>query len=54
VAVAVARARHLDGGDADRAHGGDCADYPNQAAAQEAADARDPDADGVDCVIYSG
>ena len=26
-----------------------CADYPNQAAAQEAADTRDPDGDGVYC-----
>ncbi len=30
-----------------------CADYPNQAAAQRAADTRDPDADDVYCVIYS-
>ena len=28
-----------------------CADYPNQAVAQRAADTRDPDADGVYCVI---
>jgi predicted metal-binding membrane protein len=31
-----------------------CSDYPNQKAAQEAADTRDSDGDGVFCVIYSG
>jgi hypothetical protein len=30
-----------------------CADYPDQAAAQRAADARDGDGDGISCVIYS-
>jgi hypothetical protein len=30
-----------------------CADYPDQAAAQRAADTRDPDGDGILCVIYS-
>jgi hypothetical protein len=30
-----------------------CADYPSQAAAQRAADTRDPDSDGIYCVIYS-
>jgi hypothetical protein len=30
-----------------------CADYPNQAAAHEAADTRDPDGDRIYCVIYS-
>ena len=30
-----------------------CADYPNQAAAQDAADTSDPDGDGIYCVIYS-
>lgn len=28
-----------------------CADYPNQAAAQQSADTRDPDGDGRYCVI---
>lgn len=28
-----------------------CADYPNQAAAQKAADTRDGDGDGLYCVI---
>ncbi|WP_156028180.1 hypothetical protein [Candidatus Solirubrobacter pratensis] len=28
-----------------------CADYPNQAAAQRAADTRDGDGDGISCVI---
>jgi hypothetical protein len=28
-----------------------CADYPNQSAAQHAADTRDPDGDGIYCVI---
>jgi hypothetical protein len=28
-----------------------CSDYPNQAAAQEAADTRDGDGDGIYCVI---
>ena len=28
-----------------------CADYPNQAAAQRAADTRDADGDGIYCVI---
>jgi hypothetical protein len=28
-----------------------CADYPNQAAAQDAADTSDPDGDGIYCVI---
>jgi hypothetical protein len=31
-----------------------CSDYPNQKAAQEAADTRDADGDGIYCVIYSG
>ena len=31
-----------------------CADYPNQAAAQRAADTVDADGDGIYCVIYSG
>jgi hypothetical protein len=31
-----------------------CSDYPNQAAAQRAADTRDADGDGIYCVIYSG
>ena len=31
-----------------------CSDHPNQAAAQEAADTRDGDGDGIYCVIYSG
>jgi hypothetical protein len=30
-----------------------CSDYPNQKAAQEAADTRDGDGDGIYCVIYS-
>jgi hypothetical protein len=29
-----------------------CADYPNQAAAQRAADTVDADGDGIYCVIY--
>jgi hypothetical protein len=31
-----------------------CSGYPNQAAAQRAADTRDADGDGIYCVIYSG
>ena len=31
-----------------------CADYPNQAAAQAAADTRDADGDGIYCVISPG
>jgi hypothetical protein len=31
-----------------------CSDYPNQKAAQNAADTRDADGDGIYCVIYSG
>jgi hypothetical protein len=30
-----------------------CADYPNQAAAQQAGETRDADGDGVYCVISS-
>ena len=30
-----------------------CSDYPSQKAAQEAADTRDADGDGMYCVIYS-
>jgi len=30
-----------------------CADYRTQADAQRAADTRDPDGDGIYCVIYS-
>ena len=44
-----AGAGHLDGGGADRGAAATCADYPNQAAAQKAADTRDPDGDGVYC-----
>jgi hypothetical protein len=32
-----------------RAHAAACADYPGQAAAQRAADTRDPDGDGLYC-----
>jgi hypothetical protein len=35
----------------DVAQAATCADYPNQAAAQAAADTRDSDGDGIYCVI---
>lgn len=31
-----------------------CDEHPNQASAQRAKDTRDPDGDGIYCVIYSG
>ena len=52
LAAPAAGARALDDGPAARASAV-CSDYPNQAAAQRAADTVDADGDGIYCVIYS-
>jgi hypothetical protein len=53
-AVAVALAPAISTAEAPVASApATCADYPNQAAAQRAADTRDADGDGIYCVIYS-
>jgi hypothetical protein len=53
VALAIWPAASTAGGPVAQA-AATCDDYPNQRAAQEAADTRDADGDGIYCVIYSG
>jgi hypothetical protein len=53
VTVAVALVPATSTAEAPIARAATCADYTNQAAAQDAADTRYPDSDGVYCVIYS-
>jgi hypothetical protein len=53
LAAGAAQARLMPATAAKAGTSATCADYPNQKAAQEAADTRDADGDGIYCVIYS-